>query len=1237
MANGATTDAVDTRADLRLSYLNPAGQWAAPQTVIEVVAAYLPIGYKTPQIDPNRFDLAQVQWNRVLPFLVSGQNGAADALLLTFGQYFPIPGPCESEPPRPDPSMVNRDARALADMVYDSSRRACYSAGNGLSGYMFVNHGWYLDAFLNRRLANTNLLPYTATGGTPPQPYLPGLVAADNARSNLTVDQVQNSFLVPYWSQGPAPQSQNPLTLLYNLLSAASVVPVGNQPFWFRLDSGDEQFMVRSQEPGIALLSDVLVIDSTWFGENVKSWPYTKTPRNFPSITWRFDRLSTGALTRLRRRLLTGGVPALLSVDAQLPPAKPDYPFSRFYDGSRQPPNVVPPVIPNGDDIDYAGPYGLYFWETFYFAPLLIANQLRASRRFEEAMSWYEYIFDPNAIAQLRPSAYQKTAVMRYLDNLLAWADTLFAQDTWESLNQATLLLTLAGDLLGPRPVDLGELQPPESATFADIKAKYGEAIPQFWIELENALPPTTGEALPTDNRYIPFNDLDTYFCVGENAELMGYWDRVDDRLYKIRNCMNISGQTRQLALYEPPLDVRALVRAAAAGHQPAGVGPVRDTVVPPYRFRTVLRLAKELTDQLVRFGAALLSALERRDGEALAVLQQGQAVALLEMSSQVREQQIKALTGTVAALQSTQRSAQDRARYFDGLIEAGWSQAEALNIASMVLSNVFSTMGSIVRGLSAVAYALPNVGSPFAMTYGGQQLGATLAGAANVQDAYASIASMVAAASQTIAGYERREQEWQLQLMTASYDDTIAGAQLTGAQAELAAATRDLAVHLASIEQARDYESALKSKFTSQELYEWMIGRLSAVYSQAYLLALDMATGAELAYQYELSRGETFIRFDYWDGARKGLLAGEQLALSLAQLEKAYTDNNVRTLAIERTVSLLSLDPLALLALQRDGECEFELSEALFDSDYPGHYDRKLVSVAVTIPAVVGPYQNVKGTLTQVGNQVVLVNDDLSAVAVLLGLRPASKPSGRALRSNWRPQQQIALSTGIEDSGTFPGDPDDDRYLPFEGTGAVSRWRLSVPKHSNTFDYSSVSDVILRVRYTARDGGKAFRDDVLGLLGKMTWRVQRAVSTAVEFPLHWHAFLTPPADATEQRLTFTFPAGSAHYDVSSARLTAVHAQLALGPKGKVDTDFPVTLEIGLGGSSSVPLSFNRATDTGKSGLTITGFLGTPWSFVVKKADIPTGLANPETGFLDPRRLINVSLVATYTAKRMPT
>ena len=54
---------------------------------------------------------------------------------------------------------------------------------------------------------------------------------------------------------------------------------------------------------------------------------------------------------------------------------------------------------------------------------------------------------------------------------------------------------------------------------------------------------------------------IETYFIKlslsekPRNENLMAFWDTVADRLYKIRNSLNIEGVKRTLALFAPPID----------------------------------------------------------------------------------------------------------------------------------------------------------------------------------------------------------------------------------------------------------------------------------------------------------------------------------------------------------------------------------------------------------------------------------------------------------------------------------------------------------------------------------------------------------------------------------------------------------------------------------------------------------------------------------------------------------
>ena len=59
---------------------------------------------------------------------------------------------------------------------------------------------------------------------------------------------------------------------------------------------------------------------------------------------------------------------------------------------------------------------------------------------------------------------------------------------------------------------------------------------------------------------------------------------------------------------------------------------------------------------------------------------------------------------------------------------------------------------------------------------------------------------------------------------------------------------------------------------------------------------------------------------------------------------------------------------------------------------------------------------------------------------------------------------QSIVTSSGSNDTGMFETNLRDERFLPFEGAGAESTWKLELPATFRQFDYDTVSDVILHL-----------------------------------------------------------------------------------------------------------------------------------------------------------------------------
>ena len=128
-----------------------------------------------------------------------------------------------------------------------------------------------------------------------------------------------------------------------------------------------------------------------------------------------------------------------------------------------------------------------------------------------------------------------------------------------------------------------------------------------------------------------------------------------------------------------------------------------------------------------------------------------------------------------------------------------------------------------------------------------------------------------------------------------------------------------------------------------------------------------------------------------------------------------------------------------------------------LFDLAYPGQYKRRIKSVRLTIPCVAGPVHERERDADADAEQ---------------GANASRRPARRTLVAvrRRRRTQSIATSTAQNDGGMFELSFRDERYLPFEGAGAVSTWRLELPSQLRQFDYATIADVIVTRRlYGAR------------------------------------------------------------------------------------------------------------------------------------------------------------------------
>jgi len=928
-------------------------------------------------------------------------------------------------------------------------------------------------------------------------------------------------------------------------------------------------------------------------------------------------------------------------------------------------------------DTSVSGPYACYNWELLYHIPVMIAVHLSNNQRFAEAQRWFHLVFDPtdpggrywksfafsdttmasvaeliallstpdgqladpaliatkqdvldgyNAIlgnpyqpypvARTRQSAFQWSVVMAYLDNLIAWGDSLFLADTIETLNEATLCYVLAAQLLGPRPQSVPRPGGTTARNFAQLEADGLDPMSDAMVTIEGQLPfnlvPGPGASSGSsgaDAGGVLFGiGQSLYFAIPPNPKLLGYWDTVADRLFKIRNSENIAGVAQQLPLFDPPIDPGMLVKASAAGLDVGSIVSGISQPAGPVRALLLITKSLEIAGEVRSLGATLLSALEKGDAEQLALKRQDHEVTLQHLLQHTRFLQYQHAMETTNALLRTRDSVVERYIYYLSLLGQTPDQTTVPDITPSTLNrpqlteknfdDVYATLlTDYDLPVPTLAYPDPQLAqgsSPSAQsgaTGTGQlylnkqedtELNTNLPQArdqrhtANVWNAVATGLTLLpdfyvdaqywgvgihmrvssgtvlsgaaklvadialveagwqtdqAAIAARTAGYQRRVEEWTLQANLAARELLQLGRQIVASLIAEQVAQHDYATAQKQVAQAKDIQAFLKTKFTNTDFYTWMQSDLTGLYYQYYRFACDTARKAEQTMKYELMRPEldatTFIQYNYWDSGHQGLLSGEALCLDVKRMELAYHESNTRELELTRHVSLRLLDPMALLALKVAGSCTVTVPEWLYDWDGPGHYMRRIKAFAVSVPSVVGPTTSLNLTATLQGSTI--------RVSPLAGSGGAAGGYARTGQDDIRFQDYfgstdvIVTSGGVGDSGMFETNLHDERFLPFEGAGAVSTWNLSLPAEVRSFDYLTISDLILHIRYTARDAGDPLRtaatDSLKGMLKQSGGSGQALLfNLRYDFPTEWSAFVNGTGDFTVTLEKSVFP-----------------------------------------------------------------------------------------------------------------
>ncbi len=912
-------------------------------------------------------------------------------------------------------------------------------------------------------------------------------------------------------------------------------------------------------------------------------------------------------------------------------------------------------------DLDFSssGAYAVYNWELYFHVPITIAIHLSKNQRFVEAQHWFHFLFDPtddsdgptperfwkvrpfqstdvtkveeilvnlvtgddealrtetihsievwkdapfrpHVIARYRQQAYMYKTVMAYLDNLIAWGDALFRQDTGEAIDEALMLYVLAANILGPRPQAVprkGTVRPQTYHNLRNDLRQFGTVLRDVEADIPFDLMPFPAEDSGDNDQLATIRSLGKalYFGVPRNDKLMGYWDTVADRLFKIHNSLNFAGVFRQLALFEPPIDPALLARAAAAGLDVGAIVNGLNQPLPLVRFQLLARKASEIAQEVKSFGTSLLTAMEKEDNEALAILRTKHERTVLAMAEQVKYGQFQEAVKAKEGLMQSLASAVQRYTYFElqlgkqsedivrsipelseldreslGKLKlaAGEPNVAARPVVVDIAQDLNAAGGKIVSSheaqeltklkdarqkqdsaadldkIAGVLAIVPNFGGhiqPFgpgaSITFGGSNLAAAMNFMASFDRTEADRSVYEAGNSAKIGTFSRREQDWAYQSNLAAGEITQIFKQVRAAQIREAVAELELKNHRQQIKHAEEIERFLNAdgtektgKKTNKSLYTWMKREVRGLYSQSFQLAFDTARKAERALQHELGTSTlSYLQFGYLAG-NEGLLAGEKLYLDIKRMELAYQDLNQREYELTKHISLLQVDPLALVQLRTTGRCSVRIPEEVFDMDGPGHYFRRIKTVALSIPCVTGPYASVSCTLT-------LLKSSLRTTPVVGDTYARTSAEDARFDDYFGRTQSVVVSSAQNDNGLFEANLNDERYLPFEYAGAISEWQLELPANPSQsdpaqFDYATISDVVLHMRYTARAGGGLLRNGAVANIkdqideATMAGNV-RLFSVRHEFPSEWARF---QRQTVNQRFELALTLRAAHY-----------------------------------------------------------------------------------------------------------
>jgi hypothetical protein len=669
---------------------------------------------------------------------------------------------------------------------------------------------------------------------------------------------------------------------------------------------------------------------------------------------------------------------------------------------------------------EQANPYAIYTWETSVHAVSLLMERLQSTQQYDLALNIARCAFDPtidgtavercwlfppfrdpnvrdqspptpdktwedklamaewmanrasvHAAARGRPVAYMKRLAMKYIEILVGAGDDFFRQNTLETIPLAMQRYVEASRIFGPTPLQAPALGRRTVKSYNDL-AKQLDTFSNAIVDLEldfpfHCNPATRGTTTATNATATPFIETG-YFCVPSNPQVLALRDLIDDRLYKIRNCMDINGKLQRLPLFEPPIDPGALLRAGAAGLSPSAFAGDIDSPMPNYRFRYLLERAYEFCNELKSMDLAVLSAREKKDAEALSALTTRHTLSVQTMIMDTKTMQKAEALKAIETLQETRKMHETRLSYYLALTgdkskqipdpDSEWEDipqtievptTDDLRMTSNEKLDMDASISAMATG--QLAATLDNVAAELLimpqLTINAQPLGVGISTEIGT--------GIVARALQATSGWYKQNAQLQQeggllaskkaqlirQLQERRQAANQAGreiktvdTQIATQQARVALCDAEIAAQQKEIDNTMEVQEWLRDKYTSVQLYAWLENRYSSLFHDTYRMASELAQKVQRAYRFEHPTDSTaYLKTDgggYWDSNRDGMLCAESLNLDLKKIEMSYINSSPYDFEIIKTVSLRQLDPWALLNLRRKGATQFALPEVI-------------------------------------------------------------------------------------------------------------------------------------------------------------------------------------------------------------------------------------------------------------------------------------------------------------------